>query len=84
MIQQIIQDAPQKGAQQRDCILDHLRREGSITTLEARERYGIMSPACRVLELRRAGHQIDTVRLRAPDANGQLHNQARYVLRGAK
>ncbi|WP_068803373.1 helix-turn-helix domain-containing protein [Thauera phenolivorans] len=80
----IIQDAPQDGARQRACILQHLTLYGQISTTEARERYGIMSPASRVLELRRAGHQIDTVRLRAPDANGQFHNQAKYVMRGVK
>jgi len=84
MTNTIIQDAPQDGARQRACILQHLRQNGEISTTEARERYGIMSPASRVLELRRAGHQIDTVRLRAPDANGQFHNQAKYVMRGVK
>jgi len=85
MNQSIIQGAPQDGARQRATLLQHLTQYGQISTLEARERYGIMSPACRVLELRRAGHRIDTVRFRAPDANGQMHNQARYVLlRGAK
>lgn len=84
MTNAIIQDAPQGSARQRACILQHLRQHGEISTTEARERYGIMSPASRVLELRRAGHQIDTVRLRAPDANGQFHNQAKYVMRGVK
>lgn len=80
----IIPSAPQDGAHQRAIILQHLRQHGEISTIEARERYGIMSPASRVLELRRAGHRIDTVRFRAPDANGQFHNQAKYVMRGVK
>lgn len=86
MSQSIIQeDAPQDGAHQRAILLHHLLLWGWITTLEAREKYGIMAPASRVLELRRMGYQIDTVRFRAPDANGQMHSQAKYVLvRGAK
>lgn len=84
MTKAIIPPSPQDGARQRACILQHLRQHGEISTIEARERYGIMSPASRVLELRRAGHQIDTVRFRAPDANGQTHNQAKYVYWGAK
>lgn len=86
MTNAIIPPSPQDGARQRATLLRHLTQYGQISTLEARGLYGIMSPACRVLELRRAGHRIDTVRFRAPDANGQMHTQARYVLlgRGAK
>lgn len=84
MTSEIIQGVPPDGARQRACILQHLRQHGEISTTQSRELYGIMSPACRVLELRRAGHRIDTVRFRAPDANGQTHNQAKYVYRGAQ
>ena len=47
---------------QRVVLLRHLRRYGSISTLEARLRYFIMSPASRVFELRRRGHSIQTER----------------------
>lgn len=45
---------------QRMAILKHLKRYGSISTLQARQA-GIMSPASRIKELREAGHIIKTV-----------------------
>ena len=49
-------------ANQRTTILAHLRRRGSISTLEARRWLSIMSPASRIFELRRRGHNILTER----------------------
>jgi len=46
---------------QREAILNHLKRNGSISTLQARQA-GIMSPAPRIKELREAGHIIKTVK----------------------
>ena len=66
---------------QRDLILDALRM-GPLTTLEARERLGVMSPAARTMELRRAGFKIETVRKTALDSEGRPHRSAEYVLRG--
>lgn len=40
---------------QRDRLLAYLHENRSISTLEARELLGIMSPASRVMELRRLG-----------------------------
>jgi hypothetical protein len=61
-------------------MLHVLRTTGGVTTLEARDRYGVMSPACRVLELRRQGHIILTVWTWQFDAEGRPHRVARYVL----
>ena len=70
--------------------LDHTRnqqrrllaalRQGPLTTLDCRERLGIMHPGGRVLELRERGWPIVTVWGRQIDAAGQLHRVARYVL----
>ena len=68
-------------AHQRNLILDALRC-GSLTTLAARD-LGIMSPAARVMELRRAGHGIETVRRVVWDAEGRAHRSGEYALRGA-
>lgn len=74
----------QKGnsfAAQRRQILEALR-EGPLTTLEARERLGIMHPAARVMELRDAGFHIETLRQWEADTTGREHKQAQYVLLG--
>lgn len=49
-------------ATQRATILEHLQQHGSISTLEARMMYFIMSPASRIMELRRQGWCIITER----------------------
>ena len=41
-------------------ILSHLNKHGSITPLEALNRYGCMRLAPRIKELREAGHAIKT------------------------
>jgi hypothetical protein len=65
-----------------EVMLRALRQSGSAgaTTLQAREDHGILSPACRVLELRRTGHDIRTVWVFQLDAEGRPHRVARYVL----
>ena len=52
-----------KWTNQQQTILAHLRKHHSITTLEARE-MGIMSPASRIMELKKEqGHRIETFRI---------------------
>jgi hypothetical protein len=66
---------------QRKNISNHLINYGRITTLEAREQYGIMSPAPRIKELRISGWNIVTERLSAVDSLGVKHDGvACYVL----
>lgn len=67
-------------AKQRAALLDALREHGSLTTHDIRAFMGIMHPAGRVCELRRAGHDIETQVGWFPDADGQMHRQALYVL----
>jgi hypothetical protein len=68
---------------QRQAILQNLQLVvgKGLTTLEIRYVLGVMSPAPRVLELRRAGHRIETIRatIVTPD-RVEHHNVARYVL----
>lgn len=72
-------------ARQRAQVLMLLEAEGSLTTDQMR-RHGVMSPAARIMELRRQGYPIVTERSRVTGLDGRLHSQARYVLlgRGAK
>lgn len=67
-------------AAQRRRIGDYLLAHGSATTIELRERCNAMHPAGRIKEMRRIGWSIETVRQIAADAQGCLHNCARYVL----
>lgn len=67
-------------AAQRRLILTALQH-GPLTTLESRERLGVMHPAARVQELRERGYPIVTVWTDQPDSTGQLHRVARYLLK---
>lgn len=64
---------------QRRLLLAALQR-GPVSTLDARERYGVMHPAARVQELRDRGHRIVTVWTDQHDTAGQRHRVAQYVL----
>lgn len=63
--------------QQCGVVLNHLNREGSITSFEAIERYNITRLAARVFELRKQGHTIETQKV----DNSGGHPFARYVPR---
>lgn len=66
---------------QRLKLLDWLFESGSITTSEAREHLDIMSPAPRIMELKRAGYLIVTVTDNWTSPHGINHKGiARYVL----
>jgi len=65
---------------QRTAILKHLQLHGSLTTLYAREQLGIMSPAARILELRKKDYPIVTHRTITEDTAGTKHREAKYVL----
>lgn len=66
---------------QRIKLLDWLFELGSITTAQAREHLDIMSPAPRIMELRKQGYLIDTVPDSWTSDYGINHKGvARYVL----
>lgn len=66
-------------ARQRVLILEALR-EGPLSTLEARERLGVLHPPGRVHELRKAGFAIETRTSTKFDAEGRPHRVGLYVL----
>jgi hypothetical protein len=76
---QEVMDAGKQRAQ----VLSLLQIWGSRTTHQLRE-VGVMSPAARVLELRRLGHVIETGKRRLPAEDGRLHVQAVYTYRGQR
>lgn len=67
-------------AGQRYAILKWLQEQGSLTTLQARDELGIMSPAARVMELREQGQPIVTHWTKTVDRTGTKHREAKYVL----
>lgn len=65
---------------QRARILAYLRSGKTLTTLEARAILDVLHPAARVLELRRLGFQIQTIRTNDLSQAGKIHRVARYIL----
>ena len=65
---------------QRLKLLDWLFERGSITTNQAREKLDIMSPAARILELKRDGYLIVTLITTWTSGYGIKHRIGRYLL----
>jgi hypothetical protein len=53
-----------------------------LTTTEARQKLGIMSPASRIFELKRMGHKISLLWTNQVDTNGVPHRAGEYVYFG--
>ncbi|HBD7079172.1 TPA: helix-turn-helix domain-containing protein [Legionella pneumophila] len=69
---------------QRARILKHFESCPRLSTVEARETYGVLHPCGRIMELRKKGYLIDTHWTVAPDSNGVLHRVGLYVFKGQK
>lgn len=70
-----------------DAAISHCQRlllqalqQGPLSTIAAREQFGIQGVAPRILELRRCGWNIETRRRRVTDKHGRKHAVAVYVL----
>ncbi len=70
---------PNSAAAQRQRLLQALRL-GPVTTLQARAELDVLHPGGRVMELRRQGYRIATIRVREATDCGRVHNVARYLL----
>jgi len=62
-------------------ILNHLKAYGSITSMEAFEKYGITRLAARIKELRDDGYNIITHMMDGQNRYGEATKYAKYVLR---
>lgn len=60
-------------------VLRHLKESGSITQMDAIELFGATRLSAIVFNLRRKGHDIESVREGAIDRYGHAINYARYV-----
>lgn len=65
---------------QNDTILNHLRTSGSITPLEAINRYGITRLGARVYDLKQRGYIITRTMEFTRNRNGDPTRYARYYL----
>lgn len=64
---------------QRNRVLEHLKKRGPLTQLEALDRYGCLRLGARVYELREAGYAIET-RRKAVKTRAGRSVVAEYVL----
>ncbi len=64
----------------RIAVLNHLKDNGSITSMEAIENYGATRLSAIIFNLRKAGHNIETVSMGMTDRYGHQVNYAKYVL----
>ena len=64
---------------QNQTIIDHLKHKGSITALEAILEYRILRLSGRIKELRKSGHDIETVMVKSTSP-GSAGDYAKYVL----
>lgn len=63
---------------QTDVILQHLEKYGSITPLEALNRYGIMRLASRISDLKKDGVLIGSETVRSENRYGEPVRYSRY------
>lgn len=69
-------------ANDRDLILMHMKKHGSITQNEADEEYGIKRLSARINELRNMGVPIKTDIISCKNRRGRISNFAKYSLEG--
>lgn len=67
-------------ANDRDLVLMHMEKYGSITPNEADEVYGIKRLSARINELRNMGYSIKTDMVSCRNRRGRISNFAKYSL----
>lgn len=65
-----------------EMVLRHMEEQGSITSLEAMQEYGIMRLASRIADLKRAGLQISREMVSRKNRFGETVAFARYSITG--
>lgn len=63
---------------QKERILEHIEKYGSITPLEAQRLYGCMRLGARIWDLRHDGHDIVSEIVEVPTRNGGKARVAQY------
>lgn len=65
---------------QKEMVLEHLRTNGSITSMDAIMKYGITRLSDVILKLRREGYDIETVTESGKNRYGKATTFGRYQL----
>lgn len=65
---------------QNEQILEHLKRNRGITSIEAINEYGITRLSARIADLRNAGHIIGSESVKYKKNNGKMATYVRYSL----
>ena len=65
-------------------ILEHLKKSGSITSMEAFQLFGITRLSARIKELRDKGYDIRTLMIDSVNRYGEDVRYGKYVLMGDK
>ena len=73
-------DSGNSAPAQRFRLIDWLLKRGHIDTVEARRELDILSPASRIMELRKGDFKIETVWIDRETHAGKRHRIGRYVL----
>jgi hypothetical protein len=77
----IIANWPENTAEhQRARLLEAMKVRFGVTTLEAMRFLDIVDPRPRIVELRKEGNSIRTLRVLQPSECGRMHNVGMYVL----
>ena len=63
-------------------IIEYLKKNLRLTTIDSRETLGIMNPAQRISELRKNGAPIKTDHTYQADVTGAVHRVAVYIWTG--
>lgn len=63
-------------------ILDYLRTNEYLTSNDAWEMWGVTRLAAIIHNLRKAGYNIQTIRVETTTRFGETTNYARYILKG--
>ena len=66
---------------QAERVLEHMRKYGSITSLEAINEYGILRLASRISDLRRKGYHVDSKMDVVQNRYGEKCRVKRYTIK---
>ncbi len=61
-------------------VLDHLKKHGSITSMEAIDNYGATRLSAIIFNLRKEGYSIETVNMKGVDRYGNNVIYGKYVM----
>jgi hypothetical protein len=65
---------------QTDLVLDYMKKNGSISSMEAFHKLGITRLSGRIFELRQSGHKITRITETTTNRYGNTTNYGRYFL----